>query len=492
MAIAGRESPGSARCAARPRHISPGVVGRGPGRPLRSTRRQPPGSFQRSTLSAAGTRSTAVRPAPRRSGDPDRRGRRPPRNRCYGGRSSCTARNRFPPTIGSRRSKRHHGRLRALGRRQLGRVEHPSGRTGPLVRRPGFARPCSQLPCRTSPHRGGDLGGATSLVEEQDAAKEVTGIRMAPYGALLLAAYQGRPADRRGKARPSAELIEQGDGYALEVTSWANAVLNNGLGRYADAHAAARPAAYDLSFIRSVALSEMIEATVRTGEIEGARDALQRLSSLIVAGSDWAGGIEARGRALLGVGADAEDWYSESIALPSPVHRCGSSSPGRTCCTESGSDARTGGVDARASCAPRTRAAPRWAMEAFAERARRELGRDRREGPQATSRPTAMTSHRRKRTSPDSPVKDVPTSRSAPSCSSARVRSSGICARCSRNSAFRHAGSSRTPCRGRFRNDFTPVVRVSARGIPGLATGATVPPEARRSVHTTSAKEFRA
>ena len=41
----------------------------------------------------------------------------------------------------------------------------------------------------------GDFEAATSLGVEEDAVKEVTGARKASYGALLLAAYQGRPAE---------------------------------------------------------------------------------------------------------------------------------------------------------------------------------------------------------------------------------------------------------------------------------------------------------
>jgi DNA-binding CsgD family transcriptional regulator len=161
----------------------------------------------------------------------------------------------------------------------------------------------------------GDFEAATSLVAEQLAVKEVTGIRMASYGAQMLAAYQGRPADLAALTTEiEDELVERGDGYSLEVASWAAALLNNGLGRYADALAAAREMAYRISFVAPFALAELIEAAVRMGQTELAQNALPLLSAQIVSGSDWAAGIEARARALLGVGEVAEDWYSESIA----------------------------------------------------------------------------------------------------------------------------------------------------------------------------------
>jgi len=41
----------------------------------------------------------------------------------------------------------------------------------------------------------GDFDAATSLGVEEAAVKEATGVRKASYGALLLAAYHGRPVE---------------------------------------------------------------------------------------------------------------------------------------------------------------------------------------------------------------------------------------------------------------------------------------------------------
>jgi DNA-binding CsgD family transcriptional regulator len=161
----------------------------------------------------------------------------------------------------------------------------------------------------------GDMDGATSLVAEQNAAREATGIAMASYGARLLAAYQGRPMGvSPALAASDDEFMHSGDGYALQVASLTTAILNNGLSRYTDAVAAAEElVAYDFSFAAPLALSELIEGAVRSGSTERADDALQRFSSMTVAGSDWAAGLEARGRALVSVGDAAEHWYAESI-----------------------------------------------------------------------------------------------------------------------------------------------------------------------------------
>jgi DNA-binding CsgD family transcriptional regulator len=62
------------------------------------------------------------------------------------------------------------------------------------------------------------------------------------------------------------------------------------------------------------ALVELIEAAARSGELDRAADALTRLSGGTRAGgTDWALGIEARSRALLADGKAAEDLYREAI-----------------------------------------------------------------------------------------------------------------------------------------------------------------------------------
>jgi DNA-binding CsgD family transcriptional regulator len=92
------------------------------------------------------------------------------------------------------------------------------------------------------------------------------------------------------------------------------AVLYNGLGRYADALAAAEAAAEDPH--GSSWLPELVEAVVRTGQADRAANALRRLSDRACAtGTDWGLGIEARSQALVSDGEAAEALYREAIAL---------------------------------------------------------------------------------------------------------------------------------------------------------------------------------
>ena len=163
----------------------------------------------------------------------------------------------------------------------------------------------------------GDFEAAASLGVEEAAVKEVTGARKGAYGALLLAAYQGRPADALGLISTTVnDAMTRGEGLGLQHANWATAVLHNGLGRYADALPAAEQAAGEdcAPFARACVLPELIEAAARCGQMSLAADALRRLSAMIIAGSDWASGLEARSRALVSEGHDAEQCYLEAVA----------------------------------------------------------------------------------------------------------------------------------------------------------------------------------
>jgi DNA-binding NarL/FixJ family response regulator len=97
---------------------------------------------------------------------------------------------------------------------------------------------------------------------------------------------------------------------------WATAVLYNGLGRYEEAAAAARQATTDAPnhWIFMWILPELVEAAARAGDAELARDALERLARTTQpCGTEFGLGIEARCRALLSSGSEADDCYREAI-----------------------------------------------------------------------------------------------------------------------------------------------------------------------------------
>jgi DNA-binding CsgD family transcriptional regulator len=90
----------------------------------------------------------------------------------------------------------------------------------------------------------------------------------------------------------------------------------NGLGRYDEALVAAVEATESAPqiFIATWALSELIEAASRTGNAEQARNALARLGEQTEASdADWALGVFAHARALLSEGDAAERLYREAV-----------------------------------------------------------------------------------------------------------------------------------------------------------------------------------
>jgi DNA-binding CsgD family transcriptional regulator len=93
-------------------------------------------------------------------------------------------------------------------------------------------------------------------------------------------------------------------------------VLDNGLGRYQDALAAAQQVGEDPQeqVFSTWAAAELIEAASRSGVPGHAAGALERLSgSARASGTDWAAGVEACARALLSGGETAEQRYREGI-----------------------------------------------------------------------------------------------------------------------------------------------------------------------------------
>jgi DNA-binding CsgD family transcriptional regulator len=163
----------------------------------------------------------------------------------------------------------------------------------------------------------GDFETATSLAAEKDVVNEVTGIRLATTCDLLLAGYRGRAAEAVPLFTATMEdSAARGEGLAVQMANWAAAVLHNGLGRYAEALAVAEPATEETysPLSTQLVLPELIEAAVRTGRTDLAREALGRLSAMTtIEGSDWAKGLEARSRALVGDGRDAEQRYAEAV-----------------------------------------------------------------------------------------------------------------------------------------------------------------------------------
>src|SRR3954453_13329566 len=118
------------------------------------------------------------------------------------------------------------------------------------------------------------------------------------------------------------DAVARGEGRTLGAADYAAAVLYNGLGRYADALAAARRSSeHPEELVFSTWGSfELVEAATRSGRSDLAAEALTQLSDATRAsGTDWALGVEAYARALLSEDEAAERLYREAIErLPPP------------------------------------------------------------------------------------------------------------------------------------------------------------------------------
>jgi DNA-binding CsgD family transcriptional regulator len=162
----------------------------------------------------------------------------------------------------------------------------------------------------------GEMDAASALVREIEAAAEMTASDMPRYAAIVLAARRAQAEeDATDLLRSGVEAAEaRGEGLGVTFLHWEAAFLGNGLGRYEDALSAANLAWEHPEGQPGLWLPELVEAAVRSDEPEQAAEA-QRLLSAAASRTDWATGVEARSRALLSSGHEAEALYREAIEL---------------------------------------------------------------------------------------------------------------------------------------------------------------------------------
>jgi DNA-binding CsgD family transcriptional regulator len=253
-----------------------------------------------------------------------------------------------------------------------------TGRTLELVRDAGVL---ALLPMAVSQRVGwelfaGDLAAAGALVDEQDTVHEAIGGYRSPGSRIALAGFRGREAEiAQLDAATTPDAVARGDGAWVALLHWSTAVLCNGVGRYDKALRAAQLGAAhppDLH-VSSWALTELVEAAVRCGQPEATSGALERLAEMARAcGTDWVLGVDARARALVAGRADAENLYRDAIGHLART-------PFRTELARAqllyGEWLRREKrrVDARVQLRAAHDQLASIGMEAFAERARREL-----------------------------------------------------------------------------------------------------------------------
>jgi DNA-binding CsgD family transcriptional regulator len=163
----------------------------------------------------------------------------------------------------------------------------------------------------------GDFAGAASAIAESESVAAATGSRIAPYALLRLRALQGWETETSALITAALEQAAAGgQGMVAIHARWAAAVLYNGLARYQEGVSAARHATSNTlePWVSMWGLPELVEAAVRVGDTELAREALKRLAETTQpSGVDVALGIEARCRALLSNGDNADRLYREAI-----------------------------------------------------------------------------------------------------------------------------------------------------------------------------------
>ncbi|AUG81492.1 LuxR family transcriptional regulator [Kitasatospora sp. MMS16-BH015] len=214
----------------------------------------------------------------------------------------------------------------------------------------------------------GELLARAAPVEEVAGAAARSGV------AALLGAY-------RGQERAALELIEaaeregarRGLGRLTGLAAGARALLHNGLGNYPAALAAARRGVEYRDFgLQPWLLGELVEAAVRAGEPEAAAQARGLLADRAGAGTPWALGSYALARALTGESGGVEEQYREAVARFAEGGLAPAEARARLLYGEWLRRQNRRG-QAREELRAAHEAVTVMGLEAFAERARREL-----------------------------------------------------------------------------------------------------------------------
>ena len=221
----------------------------------------------------------------------------------------------------------------------------------------------------------GELPAAVSAVAETQAVEEATGIASAPYGALIVAAWQGHGREAQVLIEDTLrEATARGEGVGVAICEYTRAVLANSAGQYHDGLVAARSASeYREVVAENWGLLELIESASRAGRSDLARDGLDRLAEKTQAcGTDWALGVEARSRALVSDDSVADEHFRDAIDRLGRTRMRGDLARAHLLYGEWLRRASRR-VDARSALSDAFEMFTAMGMEGFAERTRREL-----------------------------------------------------------------------------------------------------------------------
>ncbi|HVX32710.1 MAG TPA: LuxR C-terminal-related transcriptional regulator, partial [Solirubrobacterales bacterium] len=223
-------------------------------------------------------------------------------------------------------------------------------------------------------HRG-EFSETLALLDEADAISEAMGSAALVFIRPLLVAYRGREDEVLALISSGREaVLADGRSTALSLVESAGSTLYNALGRYEEALAYAERACAVLPMVMfPTALHELVEAAVRSDRPAVAAAAMDQLAERTQAsGTDWALGIEARSRALLADGPQADRLYAEAVERLSRRRLAPYAARARLLYGEWLRRERRR-VDARHHLRAAHETFAHIGAEAFAERARREL-----------------------------------------------------------------------------------------------------------------------
>jgi DNA-binding CsgD family transcriptional regulator len=162
----------------------------------------------------------------------------------------------------------------------------------------------------------GRLDTAAAVLDEYDSVTAAIGETRIGSTRLMLIGLLGDEAMLIQLVEAAdAQATARGEGMMLTYGEHARALLYNGMGRYESAlPLAVSASAQDDIDSSARSLPELIEAATRCGRADLASDALGRLVEMTQATStDWALGIEARCRALLAPAPAVDDLYQDAI-----------------------------------------------------------------------------------------------------------------------------------------------------------------------------------
>lgn len=221
----------------------------------------------------------------------------------------------------------------------------------------------------------GDLAAAAMLLDEDGLIAEVTRIPPVAHAEVMLAAWRGRePAASELISSTVREATARRQGRVVDLGLCASLVVNNGLGQ----HEAARDTGWRL-FQRGpfgyapFVVPELAEAAARTGDLKLVEAVRDWMSGLTRANpTNWALGMQARVSALLSRGETADAMYRESIARLSQTRLRAELARSHLLYGEWLRRERRR-IDAREQLRTSLRMLEGMGIEAFAERARREL-----------------------------------------------------------------------------------------------------------------------